>query len=393
MRALRLRDFPLALDGSRPDFLIIAGEASGDEHAARMVEGLFCENPQVSVYAFGGKNLQAAGAHLLYDLTQHAVIGLCEVLRNLGLFRQLLAAVIDWVAIHRPRTVCLVDYPGFNLRLAKRLFQRGLSRKGGGEVALYYYISPQIWAWKAKRRFGMARWLDHLGLIFPFEKDFFADIPLRVSFVGHPLLCAKASFLSYAPQGVLLLLPGSRVATVRRLFPLMLETFRRLQPQFPHLLAAVPYADEGVLEELRGIFAGYEDLRSYLRFVSVSGPDLPCAASLMVSGTMSLSCALAGIPGVITHKIHPLSYFLARHWVKIPYIGMANILLKRKSLPEYIQSEAEPSALCEEVSQCLRDPRRIEQAQQDAEALRAILGAQPDLKVAEWLLTSLEEKF
>ncbi|MDR2377644.1 MAG: lipid-A-disaccharide synthase [Puniceicoccales bacterium] len=393
MKGFQLKT-PLAPEGPRPDFLIVAGEASGDEHAARMVEGLFRENPRVSVYAFGGKNLRAAGAHLLYDLTQHAVVGLCEVLGNLRLFRQLLAAVMDWVAIHRPRTVCLVDYPGFNLRLAKKLFQKGLSRKGGGEGTLYYYISPQVWAWKAKRRLGMARWLDHLALIFPFEKDFFADTPLRVSFVGHPLLEAKASpLLSYDPQGALLLLPGSRVATVRRLFPLMLETFRRLRPQFPQLSAAVLYADEGILGELQGMFAKYEDLRPALRFVSVAEQNLPCAASLMVSGTLSLRCALAGIPGVITQKIHPLSYFLARRWVKIPHIGMANILLQRESVPEYIQGEAKPSVLCEKVAQCLQDPRRIEGAQRDAEALKTVLGAPPDMTVAEWLLSSLEEKF
>ncbi|MDR0728361.1 MAG: lipid-A-disaccharide synthase [Puniceicoccales bacterium] len=389
-----LQEAPLAPAGPRPDFLIVAGEASGDEHAARMVEGLFRENPRVSVYAFGGKNLRAAGAHLLYDLTQHAVVGLCEVLRNLRLFRRLLAAVIDWVATYRPRTVCLVDYPGFNLRLAQGLFQRGLSRKGGGEVALYYYISPQIWAWKAKRRLGMARWLDHLAVIFPFEKDFFADTPLRVSFVGHPLLGAGTSpALSYDPRGALLLLPGSRVATVLRLFPLMLETFRRLRPQFPQLSAAVPYADEGVFRELQEMFSKYEDLQPSLRFVPVSDQNLPCAAGLMVSGTLSLRCALAGIPGVITHRLHPLSYFLARHWVKIPHIGMANILLGRKAVPEYIQGEAKPSVLGEELAQCLRDPQRIERAQRDAEALKALLGVQPDLTVTEWLLTSLEEKF
>jgi lipid-A-disaccharide synthase len=392
MKIIRFAKVPLPQRSGRPDLLFIAGEASGDEHVARVVANLLKEHPEMSIYAFGGKNVCATGAHLLYDLTQHSVMGFYEVLKHLRLFRCLFSAVVNWIAIHKPRTICFVDYPGFNLRIARELFRRGLSVKGGGNISLHYYISPQVWAWKAKRRFTMAQWLDHLAVIFPFERQFFHDTSLPVSFVRHPMLQSDEDWgVSYDPQGALLLLPGSRVATVRRLFPLMIKTFCRLRRQFPQLSAAVLYADSSVLKELQAIFFKYKDFWKYLRFYHVESGNIPCAASLMSSGTMSLKCALAAIPGVITYKIHPLTYVLAKRWVKIPFIGMANILLGKKSIPEYIQGEANPDVLCEEISECLRDPHRVEKAKQDADALKIALDVAPDISVTEWLYDSLKE--
>jgi lipid-A-disaccharide synthase len=394
MKLIPLAKVPLSKGINRPDILIIAGEASGDEHAAQMVENLRKEHPEVSIYAFGGKNLRASGAHLLYDLTQHSVIGFYEVLRHWRLFRQLFSTLIHWITTYKPRTICFVDYPGFNLRIAKELFKRGLSHKGGGDISLYYYIGPQIWAWKPKRRFSMDRWIDHLAVIFPFEKQCFQDTSLPVSFVGHPMISSEKGFkISYDPQGFLLLLPGSRVATVRRLFPLMLETLRRLRRPFPQLLAAVLYADSSVLEELQVILSYHQDLQKCLQLHSVESGNIPCVASLMASGTMSLKCALTAIPGVITYKIHPLTYSLAKHLIKIPFIGMANILLGRKSVPEYIQKAASPDVLCREISECLQNPERLVNAQKDAHALRKILETEPDIRVSEWLYRSLENTF
>ncbi|MDR0444988.1 MAG: lipid-A-disaccharide synthase [Puniceicoccales bacterium] len=392
MKAIQLAKVPLA-KRSRPDILIIAGEASGDEHAAQMVKDLLQKHSQLSIYAFGGRNLRSVGAHLLYDLTQHSVVGIYEVLKHLRLFRQLMSAVIAWINTHQPRTVCFVDYPGFNLRIAKELFKRGLSCKNGGDVALYYYISPQVWAWKARRRFSMAEWLDHLAVIFPFEKKVFKDTSLKVSFVGHPLLQTELNLgIFYDPKGPLLLLPGSRVASVRRIFPLMLETFRQLRQSSPQLSAVVLYSDDRVLNELRVVFLKYKDLWQYLRFYHIEDSNLSYSASLMSSGTMSLKCALAAIPSVIAYKIHPLTYMLAKRFVKIPFIGMANILLKRMSIPEYIQEAAHPDILCGEISECLQDPRRIMKVREDADALKIVLDVKPDMSAADWLYSSLKEE-
>ena len=394
MKALSFAKIPPSPKICRPDILVIAGEASGDEHAAQMVKALLEEHPEVSIYAFGGKNLRASGAHFLYDLTQHSVMGFYEVLMRWRLLRELFGAVIHWITTYRPHMVCFVDYPGFNLRIAKELFKRGLSHKGGGDIFLCDYICPQIWAWKAKRRFSMAMWLDYVAVIFPFEKQFFSDTLLPVSFVGHPLLSSEKDLgISYDPQGSLLLLPGSRVVTARRMFPLMLETLRQLRQLFPTLPAAVLYADTSVLHELQAIFSGYRDLKDYFRFYSAGSGNIPCSACLMTSGTMSLKCALTAIPGVIAYKIHPLTYSLAKRLVKIPFIGMANILLGRSSVPEYIQEAANPNVLCREISECLQNPERLANAQKDAHALRKILETKPDISVSEWLYKSLESTF
>ena len=155
--------------GGRVDVLIVAGEHSGDEHAARMVRELRAKQPGLAVAALGGPELAAAGAQLLYDLTASSVVGFVEVLKNISNFRALFCETLRWIAEHQPRAVCLVDYPGFNLRLAAALRKRGLSVKGGGKIKVLYYISPQIWAWKAGRRIPMARNLDAMAVIFPFE--------------------------------------------------------------------------------------------------------------------------------------------------------------------------------------------------------------------------------
>jgi len=157
--------------GGAVDLLIVAGEHSGDEHAARVVRELRAKNPQLRICALGGPELAQAGAQLLHDLTATSVVGFVEVLKHYAFFKALFEATLRWVAQHRPRAVCFIDYPGFNLRLAAQLRTRGLSVKGGGPVKLLYYISPQIWAWKPKRRFAMARDLDAMAVIFPFEPD------------------------------------------------------------------------------------------------------------------------------------------------------------------------------------------------------------------------------
>ena len=213
------------------DLLVIAGEHSGDNHAAQVVRELKEKHPSLSVYAIGGPALQAAGAHLLFDLTQWSVVGLVESIKHYSQFMQLMHWTVEWIRCYQPKVVCLVDFPGFNLRLAQRLFQEKLSIKGGGTIKVYEYIAPQIWAWKAKRRFKIAKWVDSLGVIFPFEKAYFADTSLDVQFVGHPLLKEQNPFC-YDPNGKLLLLPGSRNAAVHRIYPLLLDAFQNLKKDF-----------------------------------------------------------------------------------------------------------------------------------------------------------------
>ncbi|KAF0094126.1 MAG: lipid-A-disaccharide synthase [Puniceicoccaceae bacterium 5H] len=364
---------PLLTPDSGPaDVLILAGEHSGDQHAARVVRELQQKQPDVSVAALGGPQLKKAGAQLLFDLPAHSVVGLVEVLKHYGFFKQLFDETLAWIERNRPKVVVLVDYPGFNLRLAKQLKERGLSRQGGGEIAVYFYISPQIWAWKAHRRFTMAEQLDELGVIFPFEIETYADTRLPVKFVGHPFVEPDYVWpVRYEAGAPVLLLPGSRRQPVQRIFPMLAATAEAAVRQDPSRRFTVIYAEDSLKALMQEMLARHPGLEGKLDFVE-SGEPVAGSAVLTSSGTMSLACALAGLPGAILYRAHPLTYWIGRRVVKIPYLGMMNLILKREMYPEFIQEQARVSRLVREL-EALQSPERVQQTQRDAEELRATL--------------------
>jgi lipid-A-disaccharide synthase len=369
------------------DVLILAGEHSGDEHAATLVADLLKRQPGLRVAAIGGERVAGAGAQLLHDLTATSVVGLVEVLRHYPYFRWLFQETLEWVANYRPRAIVLVDYPGFNLRLAMALKVRGLSRKGGGEAAVYGYISPQVWAWKAKRRFRLAECLDELGVIFPFEVDCYADTTLDARFVGHPFMRdGYVPPLVYDANSPLMLLPGSRLQPITRIFPTLLE-------------AARGAAQAGLLERVTVIYPSSSArtlLESLTHRVSQdglpridfvpSGRETAGSAVLTSSGTMSLSCALAGLPGAIVYRAHPLTYWIGRRLVKVPFLGIANLILNRAVYREYIQDAATPADLVAEIADCQKNPLRRAAAASDADALRTALSAPPHENASQRIL-------
>jgi lipid-A-disaccharide synthase len=366
--------------------LIVAGEHSGDEHAARMVRELRAKRPQVNVAALGGPQLAAAGAQLLSDLTASSVVGLVEVLKNYPFFKALFAETLRWIAEHQPRVVCFVDYPGFNLRLARELRERGLSTKGGGKIETVYYISPQIWAWKAKRRFTMARDLDAMAVIFPFEPKHYADTTLPVEFVGHPFVASDyRAPVRYDAAGPVLLLPGSRRQAVRRIFPALLAGFRA----FGEREAVVLYPSEEIAQVLHAA-----NPPASVRLLPVNeraaGPA-PIAASAVLtsSGTMSMHCALAGIPGAIAYRANPMTYLVGRMLVQVEYLGIANLLLGEPMYPEFIQNAATPEALAAQLRACVHDPARRACTAAQAERLRRLLSVPASGTAADWLARQL----
>jgi lipid-A-disaccharide synthase len=378
---------PGPADG-RVDLLVVAGEHSGDEHAARMVRELRAKNP-----ALGGPKLTAAGAQLLYDLTASSVVGIAEVLKNYSFFRALISETLRWIAEHSPRAVCFVDYPGMNLRLAAALRERGLSVKGGGRIKTLYYISPQIWAWKAGRRFAMARDLDALAVIFPFEVKCYADTSLPVEFVGHPFVAPDyASPVRYDPAGPVLLLPGSRKQAVARIFPVLLAGFAEFSRERPSTKAVVFYPSDDILTVLREAHppAGVALVKLGERGDDSSGaPKLAASAVLTSSGTMSMHCALAGIPGAIAYRANSITYLLGRLLVKIEYLGIANLLLGEPMYPEFIQGAATPAALARELRACIGDPDRRARTAQQAATLHALLNQPAAGTAADWLQRQL----
>ncbi len=386
-----LSKFP-APDNGQPDLLIIAGEHSGDEHAAQLIADARTGHPDLNVVCLGGDKLAAEGVQLLYDLTSVSIVGFVEVAKQYRFFKKLFEQTLDWIERYRPKHICLVDYPGFNLRLAEQLFKRGLSVKGGGTIGISYYISPQIWAWKAKRRFAMARTLDRLGVIFPFEVECFADTDLPVEFVGHPFIhkAYKLPF-QYNSSAPVLLLPGSRVAAVSRIFPILLDGFRLARNSRPDLQARVIYPSQEIRNVLDEVLEDYHDLQKSVQLLPNDSDVLSASAVLMSSGTMSLACALSGIPGAIVYRLNPISYLLGRLLVRIPYIGIANFLLDRPLHPEFIQGAARPKQLAKQILKALGDPQVGQSAAVGAAELSKLLGTEGHIAASEWLMKGTVE--
>lgn len=377
--------FP-APNGEAVDVLVIAGEHSGDEHAARMVKSAIVKDPDLRVCAIGGRHLQAAGAQVLFDLIEYSVIGLVEVLKHYSEYRKIFDETINWIREHRPKTVVFVDYPGMNLRIAKRLMEEGIASKAGGKTKLLYYISPQVWVWKAKRKFKMASMLDSLAVIFPFEVDVFEETQLETRFVGHPFLSNDYELpVSYDPSGPVLLLPGSRKAAISRIAPVLFSAFEECLKTRSELKAICIYASEELKELLLGILSSYPDLVERIE-LRPNTESLGASSVLTSSGTMSLNCALAGIPGAVAYRTHPLTYVMGRMLVKVPYIGIANLLLDKPLYPEFIQGEAIRKRLASEVLDCIENMDRIEQTRRWATELRELLDKPSTGGVADWLL-------
>ena len=380
-----LSDFPKA---SEPvDLLVVAGEASGDEHAAQAVLDLHDRNPNLKISSLGGEKLQAAGTELLFPLADHGVVGLFEVLKNYGFFRDVFEKTISWIEQAKPRCILLVDYPGFNLRLARALQQRGISQKGGGEIPVLQYVSPQLWAWKPKRRFAMADTLDGLGVIFPFETKCYEDVSLPVSFVGHPF--AHPSYQSpvkYDPQGELLLLPGSRVQPVSRILPVFLDALEELTMGGQRVQAVLPASSPQIRERVECMLSHRSKLKNCVRVVNRT-EGLSARAALMSSGTMSLSCAWAGIPGVIGYRAHPITYLIGKLLVQVPHLGMANLLLPdHPPNPEFLQGSATGSRLAAEIRKILQDEGSGKKAAHTAEKLHQLLAQPQERGLVEWLV-------
>lgn len=374
----QLQDGLPAPTHGKVDLLIVAAEHSGDEHAARMVRGLLTKQPDLKVCALGGRHLEAAGAQLLRDLTGKSALGFA-VIAKISYYRALIASIVDWVGRYKPRAICFVDSSGLNLRIAKGLFERGFSVKAGGPTKALYYISPQVWASRAGRRFEMAKHLDGLASIFPFEPSVYADTSLPVEFVGHPFVAPDyVAPVSYDPAGPILLLPGSRKGAVARIFPVLLAGYQAWGAKRP---AVVLYPSDEILATLQAANppAGVELRRT--------GESSAVAASAVLtsSGTMSMHCALAGIPGVVTYRADPLTYLIGRMLVKVEHLGIANLLLKEPMYPEYIQGAAKAEAFARELQDCLENPARRERTAAHAAKLRALLGQPTAGSAAEWM--------
>jgi lipid-A-disaccharide synthase len=343
-----------------PRVYLVAGEASGDRLAADLLRELK-KNPKLKAYGVGGPMLKAAGQEQSLNLAKHAVVGLTDVLKNLPKFLKIFREVKHEIAEVNPDVVILVDYPGFNLRLAKALHgQRNAP-------AIVYYVSPQVWAWKAGRAKLMERILDRLLVIFPFEVDWFAKHApkLKTKWVGHPL---ADRWIAQAKEGpryeipCVALLPGSRTKEIAKHWPILLQAAQRIvreQKNVTFMTLATDHEMRQKLEEEWG--------RQPISGVSLdilSGQSLTqlmrCSLAIVASGTATLECAMAGLPMLVIYKTSWLTYWLGRFLIQLPYLSMVNVLAGEKVVPEFLQGMAEPERLAKAALQILRNPKGAE---------------------------------
>ena len=373
--------------------LISAGEASGDIHAAAVTAALKQIDSSVEVFGMGGDALRAAGGEVLFDIKDHGVMGFVEVIKKLpDLFklRSDFARVMDE---RQPDCLVVVDYPGFNMKLAKVAHDRG--------IPVVSYIAPSAWAWNKGRAKNVAKIVDKVACIFPFEYDVYKEAGAPVEFVGHPLLDivkpawerteAEAWVGKQPGHPLVLLMPGSRLMEIEKMLPNLLAGAKLLKKQLPEVQFAMPRAGTIPLELLQSkIKASGLDIK----ITEGHNYDLFSVADLALatSGTVTLEAALCGLPSIIVYRTSALNAFIARRVINIPNIGLPNIVAGRQILPELLQEDFTPANVAKTAVELLA-PERRPQLEADLAFMKARLGEPGAVKrVAQLILRIAEEK-
>lgn len=352
-------------------YFIIAGEASGDLHGSNLVKEIKKVDPDADILCWGGNKMQKAGARLLVHYRELAIMGFWEVLMKLGKIFRNLKKCRNEVLEFKPELVILIDYPGFNLRMAKMLKKHNLR--------VYYYISPKVWAWKKSRIKKIKQYIDRMYVIFPFEKAFYEENDYRVHYYGNPLVEAveegmtgtggRAELVKEYGLGdkpVIALLAGSRLQEINRILPVMSE-MEKYYPDYQFVVAGISTIDESVYSSIlkdSSVKVIYDSTYKLL-----SGSD----AALVTSGTATLETAIANIPQVVCYRAGRLSYLIARMLVKIRFISLVNLIMDREIVKELIQSELNEKNIVSELNAILPGGWKREIMLENYSALRKML--------------------
>ena len=356
-------------------FMIIAGEVSGDMHAAGIIRAVKKQMPDTQFFGIGGKEMRSAGAETAYDVNDMAVIGFTDVIQRLGFFRKVFKQMIHTAKTRKPDAVILVDYPGFNLRFAARMHKMG--------IKTIYYICPQVWAWNISRIPKMAKIIDCLITIFPFEKNYFAETTLDVKFAGHPLVDEAQHTLNQPHEPLpwngnphVALLPGSRRHEIERILPIMWKAasiIEKKQPKIGFIIPVPsPVEEKMVLDTINHLPPGpskYSVIAGKTRLV-LRGAH----AALVTSGTATIESALMLCPMIVCYKTAFLTYLMGKMLVKINNIGMVNIVAQKTICPEFIQHNMTPSALADALNNLLSDKKDRETMIEELKKVRDALG-------------------
>jgi lipid-A-disaccharide synthase len=350
----------------------VAGETSGDEHGAALMRALRDLAPDCELYGRGGPQMKAiAGDNFTDWIGDAAVVGLWEVVKHAGYFREQFAKALDEIDAARPDAVILIDYPGFNLRLARRL------RRQSTGLKIIYYISPQVWAWNRGRIRQMARYLDLMLCIFPFEAELYNLSGLRTIFVGHPMIenLVRRQTGEAREPNLIGLFPGSRSREVKKIFPVMLKAIGEIIAQRPSTRFEVAAASVTLARDIQGLLAPSR-LRHRVRVVTgdSSGAMQRAFAGMVASGTATLEAAYFRLPFVLVYKVSWPTYFAARLLMRTPFLGMPNVLAGREIVPEFLQHEARPKAIATSVLELVNNPDTRRQMISEFDAVITQLG-------------------
>jgi lipid-A-disaccharide synthase len=371
--------------------VIVAGEESGDIHAASFVRLLKADNKNIEFSGIGGRHMQEAGVLLVSDLARYGVTGFTAVFRHLRVIRKAFYAIKAHLEKTKPDLLILVDYPGFNLRLAK------VAKKMG--IRILYYISPQIWAWKAKRIVTIRACIDRMAVILPFEKTIYEQAKVPVSFVGHPLV-EKINHCDDVPSAriklqlplnkrLVAMLPGSRINEIEKHMPVLVATAEKLSQQIEDLHFVIPIAGTIDSSKVKGYFA-----KSNVNISFIQGKATEVVAcsdcAVVASGTASLECALLEIPMCIIYKASKLSYHIVMKVIKVKYLGLCNLLQNEMVVPELLQDDCNPIELTRALNDLLTNQKTISRMQKRLKNIKLSLSSeQADCSIAELIQTEL----
>lgn len=353
--------------------MMIAGEVSGDHHGARVVAALREQNPNIFFTGIGGAAMKAQGVRVMVDADSLSVVGVTEIfakarslLRGLSTAKKLLNSL-------KPDLLILIDFPDFNLNVAAAAKKLG--------IPVLYYISPQIWAWRAGRVKKIKALVNHMAVILPFEADFYRRHQVPVTFVGHPLLDALPVAREDSPGPpagngpVIGLLPGSRDKEILRLLPEMLDAaalLKKKNPDYQFIISLAPSIEEDQAEGI--LIAHGNGIKYSIERRGVHHVFEKSSLVLAASGTVTLEAAIAGVPMVVIYKVSPLSYWLGKTLVSVDYFGLANLIAGKEIGPELLQHEASADNIAKTIQEIITDPAKLAAQKEELLKLRDLLG-------------------
>jgi len=369
---------------------MVAGEVSGDLHGAHLMEAILRIDPKVQFFGVGGERLERMGMKLLYHSQSLSVVGITEVLFKIRSILGALRGLKQSLDQERPDLIILIDFPDFNLRLAKIAHGKG--------IPTLYYISPQVWAWRPKRVKLIAQWVRKMVVLFPFEVPFYEAAGVDVEWVGHPLLdivkptlSKEAAFqrLGLDPKRkTIALLPGSRIHEVKRLLPPLLASAQLLEKEIPDLQFVIPLAS-GIHQRLLSSWT--RNISLPVKVVEGWAYEVMNLAELLIaaSGTATLEAAILGKPMVIVYKVSFFSYWIGRALIQVDHIGLVNLVAGKEIVPELIQKDVNPQRIAEEALRILRDPILRRRMSESMAGVRQSLGEPGAAQRAAGIVMSL----